>query len=115
MANNQFQEPKRTVLDDTLAQGHSVAVADVLGQGRPQIIAGWRNRNKDQKVGIKMYVPLVDDFSKFEVHTIDDNQMACEDLKLSDLDGDGRLEIIAVGRATKNLKVYWNTTKRATK
>lgn len=34
--------------------------------------------------------------------------MACEDLKLADLDGDGRLDIVASGRATKNLVIYWN-------
>ena len=101
-------EPQRTVLDESFAQGHAVAVADLLGRGRPQVVAGWRNPNKDKKVGIKMYVPLDDDFSKFETHVVDDNQMACEDLKVADLDGDGRLDIIAAGRATKNLKIYWN-------
>ena len=34
--------------------------------------------------------------------------MAVEDLKLADLDADGRLDIIAAGRSTKNLKIYWN-------
>ena len=39
---------------------------------------------------------------------LDDGGMACEDLCLSDLNGDGRLEVIAAGRATHNLKVYFN-------
>jgi hypothetical protein len=34
--------------------------------------------------------------------------MACEDLCLADLDGNGKLDIIAAGRATKNLKIYLN-------
>jgi hypothetical protein len=34
--------------------------------------------------------------------------MACEDLCLADLDGDGKLDIIASGRATKNVKIYYN-------
>lgn len=34
--------------------------------------------------------------------------MACEDLKIADLNGDGKLDIIASGRATKNLVIYWN-------
>ena len=38
----------------------------------------------------------------------DENTMACEDLVLADLDGDGKLDIIAAGRATKNVKIYWN-------
>jgi hypothetical protein len=31
-----------------------------------------------------------------------------EDLCATDLDSDGRLDIIAVGRATKNGRIYWN-------
>jgi hypothetical protein len=34
--------------------------------------------------------------------------MAAEDLRVADIDGDSRLDIVAAGRATKNLKVYWN-------
>ena len=34
--------------------------------------------------------------------------MAAEDLTLEDLNGDGRPEIIAAGRATHNVKIYWN-------
>jgi hypothetical protein len=39
---------------------------------------------------------------------IDDNTMACEDLKVVDLNGDSWLDIVAAGRATKNVKIYWN-------
>jgi hypothetical protein len=34
--------------------------------------------------------------------------MACEDLLLADFNADGRLDIVAAGRATKNLKLYLN-------
>jgi hypothetical protein len=34
--------------------------------------------------------------------------MACEDLQLADLDADGQLDIVAAGRATHNLKIYFN-------
>ena len=42
---------------------------------------------------------------------IDDDGIACEDLVLADLNGDGKLDIIASGRATHNLRVYFNETK----
>ncbi|MEX2213315.1 MAG: VCBS repeat-containing protein [Phycisphaeraceae bacterium] len=110
---NREPEPKRRVLDDTFNQGHALALADVVGAGHPQVIAGWRNPNKEVKVGIKIYVPHDAAYEKFDVHVLDD-KMACEDLQVADLDGDGKLDIIAAGRATKNLKVYWNrTAKRA--
>jgi hypothetical protein len=39
---------------------------------------------------------------------IDDNTMACEDMKAADLDGDGDLDLVAAGRATRNVVIYWN-------
>ncbi|MCH9021813.1 MAG: glycogen debranching enzyme N-terminal domain-containing protein, partial [Planctomycetes bacterium] len=39
---------------------------------------------------------------------IDKNGMAAEDLRLADLNGDNKIDIIAAGRATHNLKIYWN-------
>ena len=104
-------EPKRRVLDDTFNQGHALAIADVLGSGHMQVIAGWRNPNKDVKVGIKIFSPHDAAYEKFDTHVLDQD-MACEDLKVADLDGDGKLDIIAAGRATKNLKIYWNKTEK---
>jgi hypothetical protein len=39
---------------------------------------------------------------------LDDGGVAVEDLVAEDLDGDGRAEIVAGGRATHNVKIYWN-------
>jgi hypothetical protein len=39
---------------------------------------------------------------------VDDGGMAAEDLAVADLNGDGRPEIIGVGRGTANVKIYWN-------
>ncbi|MHC4995666.1 MAG: FG-GAP repeat domain-containing protein [Planctomycetota bacterium] len=99
------------VLDDNLADGHTIGIADLLGLGRPQIVVGWRKPNRDKKVGIKMFVPLNETNTLWTSYVIDDNVMACEDLKLADLNGDGKPEIIAAGRATKNAIIYWNESK----
>jgi hypothetical protein len=48
----------------------------------------------------------------FERHVIDDGGVAVEDALAVDLDGDGRPDLVAGGRATHNLKVYWNTPTR---
>lgn len=34
--------------------------------------------------------------------------MATEDLAVADLNGDKRLDIVASGRATRNVRIYWN-------
>ncbi len=98
---------QREVLDASLNQGHALAAADFLGLGRDQVVAGWRNPNADGRVGIRLYVPNPDR-SDWTTHVVDDNHMACEDLRVADLNGDGRLDVVAAGRATNNLIVYWN-------
>ncbi len=100
----------KKVLTDSLAQGHALAVADLLDQGREQIIVGWRAPNKNDEIGIKLFIPQDPRWIQWHSIWVDRGGMACEDLKIADLDGDGRKEIIAAGRSTKNLKIYWNRT-----
>jgi hypothetical protein len=104
-------QPVRHQLEDGFNQGHGLAAADLLGLGRDQIVAGWRDPDADGKVGIKLFVPVDETGSRWEEHLIDDNTMACEDLTVADLDADGRPEIIAAGRDSHNLIIYWNKTK----
>ncbi|MBC7923096.1 MAG: VCBS repeat-containing protein [Ferruginibacter sp.] len=96
------------VLTDSLNQGHALACADLLGLGNSQVVVGWREPNAGKKVGIRLFVPLDDSGQQWQSHTVDDNAMACEDLQVADLNADGQPDIIAAGRATKNLVVYWN-------
>lgn len=98
----------RTILYDDMNQGHAIACADLLGLGRDQIVVGWRNPNKQEKTGIKIFVPVDEEGDGWMHFYIDENGMACEDLKVADLDMDGDFDIVAAGRSTKNLKIYWN-------
>jgi hypothetical protein len=96
-------------VDESLVDGHALACGDLAGIGRDQIVVGWRAMNRPgAKVGIKLLTPLDTTGSKWQSTLVDDNTMACEDLCLADLDGNGRLDIIAAGRATKNVKIYLN-------
>lgn len=101
---------KRVLLDDTLNQGHALAAADFLGAGYDQVVAGWREPGgPDKKVGLRLYAPANDDGSQWkQLAVVDDNTMACEDMKVADLNGDGLPDLIASGRATKNVIIYWN-------
>jgi hypothetical protein len=98
----------RHVLDDTFKAGHAVWCADFLGIGRDQIAAGWRRENAQGKVGVKLYTPMDPGGTEWRTDWIDEGGMACEYLQAGDLDGDGQPEIVAAGRATNNLKIYWN-------
>lgn len=102
---------KRIVLDNNLKEGHALGAADFLGVGSDQIVAGWRVPNKDSMVGIKMYFEDKEQ-SQWQSFWIDKNGMACEDLKVADLNSDGKPDIIAAGRATHNLKIYWNRMEK---
>jgi hypothetical protein len=99
---------RRVVLDESLKEGHGIVTGDFLGNRTTQIVAGWRVPNEAGEVGIKLYNPLDDSYSEFKTHWIDQGGMACESLAAADLNNDGKLDIIAAGRATNNLKIYWN-------
>ena len=99
----------RRVLDESLVDGHALVCGDFLGLGRDQVVVGWRAMNRPGvKVGLKLFTPVDAAGSEWRSTLIDDNTMACEDLKAADLNGDGRLDLVAAGRATKNVIVYFN-------
>jgi hypothetical protein len=105
---SQTLESQRMVLDDSLKEGHGIVTGDFLGNGTIQIVAGWRMPNEAGDIGIKLYEPVNENYSEFKAHWIDQNGMATESLTAADLNGDGKLDIIASGRSTNNLKIYWN-------
>lgn len=104
------KDTSRQVLDEHLKEGHALATADFLGLGRDQVVAGWRLPNAENKVGIKLYVPDPTG-THWQTHWIDENGMATEDLQVLDLNNDNKPDIVAAGRATKNLKIYWNKSE----
>ena len=105
---------QRHVLTDKLIEGHALACGDLLGVKSDQIVVGWRGNpaKPDNTFGIHLWTPLDATGEHWRESVVDDGGLACEDLTLADLDGDGRPDIAASGRATHNVKLYFNDTPR---
>ena len=90
------------VLDEALKDGHALACADYLGVGSDQIVVGWRAMNDPGVPGIKFFTPLNADGSAWRETRISGEEVAVEDIKVADLNGDGKVDIVAAARQTKN-------------
>jgi hypothetical protein len=116
-----YLEPKsatelweRFLLDDTLDQGHAIGCGDLDGDGNDEIVAGYRGPNKDrgEPTSLKAYKAVDPAKGKWDQIWIDKRGMATEDLRVVDINGDGKLDIVAAGRSTRNLKIYHNQGKQ---
>jgi len=95
---------QRTVIDTSFHEGHALICADVDDDGEDEIVAGYRGK------GASLYVYDCRDSAgkKWERIALDEGDMAASGLDAADLNGDGRLDVLAVGTATSNIKWYEN-------
>ncbi len=105
----------RTVIDEQLRWGHALAWADLDGDGADELIGGVRDDptkedKHTEKRGVRLYKRDGKGL-KWERYILEDGGVAVEDLATADLNGDGKPDIIAVGRATGNARIYWNQGK----
>ena len=108
---------KRTVIDEQLRWGHAVSFADLDGDGIEELIIGVRDdanvkagNSFTERRGVRIY-KRNEAGTKWERYIIENGGVAVEDLTVGDLNADGKPDIIAVGRATGNCRIYWNKGK----
>jgi hypothetical protein len=102
---------QRRVLDDRLRWGHAVWCADLDGDGDDELVIGVRDHlsnSPGERWGVRLYKSTAGHWDKWERKLLDEGGVAVEDLAVADLDNDGRPDIIAVGRASHNARIYWN-------
>lgn len=102
---NKGSEWQREVIDDSLKDGHTIATADLDGNGTDEIIAGFRGEPR------RVYVYAFDG-KQWNRWTLDDGGVAAAACAVADLNQDGKPDIACIGSATHNLKWYENLTSR---
>jgi hypothetical protein len=109
---------QRNVIDEQLRWGHAVWFADLDGDGPDELIIGVRDDpnpklgdNFKERRGVRVYKCTDSLGAKWERTILEDGGVAVEDLTVADLNGDGKPDIVAVGRATGNCRIYWNQGK----
>ena len=93
----------RHVIDPAFHEGHALVCADLNGDGNDEIVAGYRGP------GTSLYVYYARDSSVLNWRRqLLDTEMATSGLAIADVNGDGRLDIVAIGSSTGNVKWYEN-------
>jgi hypothetical protein len=93
----------KTMVETALTEGHALGWADFDGDGDDELAVGWRRG----KPGVAIYAVNREGALKSKM-MVDEGGMDCEDLIVGDFNGDRRPDIVASGRATRNVKIYWN-------
>ena len=94
----------RRVIEDHMDNGHALAVGDLNGDHRDEIVSGFRG------AGCQLSIYQAADVrgERWEKTILDDGGMAAADCVVDDFTGDGRPDILCVGASTGNVKLYEN-------
>jgi hypothetical protein len=101
---------KRQALIENHKGGHAVWTADLTGTKVDSLVFGFRGvpEGKAEDAIVYLLHPLDRAGSKWEKQVLDAQGLGAEDVICADLDKDGKVDIVGVGRSTRNVKIYWN-------
>jgi hypothetical protein len=100
---------RRQVIDDTLANGHTIHAADLNGDGRDEIIAGGR----DKPYNVYLYTAEDAKGARWSRQILDEGGMNPAACAVAGLNADGSPDIACIGATT--LKWYENLGGRGSR
>src|SRR5258706_8410458 len=102
----------RRVLDNQLLWGHAVTCSDLDPACDRELVIGIREPLAGKANSCsRVYKATDPNGEKWDRSELDPGGVAVEDLTVADLNGDNKPDIVAVGRKTGNVRVYWNQAK----
>ncbi len=103
---------QRHVIDEELKWGHAVWCANIDADPDEELIIGVRDHKNEQvRWGVRVYDPIDPAKGKWQRTHVDPGGVSVEDMAVADFNGDGRQDLVAVGRFSKNVRIYWNEGK----
>ena len=93
---------RRVVIEDGMTNGHALAVGDLDGDGRDEIVAGFRGKD----VRVSMYRADDEAGTRWTRVVLNEGGVAGADCKIADLTGDRRPDIVCSGASTGNVVLF---------
>ncbi len=98
---------KRHVIDDSIADGHTILAGDFDSDGLDEVIVGERQGKRSVYL-YRVSNPKADTWTK---EALDDGGLAAAGCAIADLNADMSLDVVCIGTATANLKWYENRSR----
>lgn len=95
-----YRNKQRLVIDDTLTDGHTIYTGDLNGDGRDEIVAGFRGGKR----GVYIYY---EESKRWIRQVVSEGEVSAAACTIVDLNADRKPDIACIGSATQNLVVYW--------